>query len=259
MTDNFSSLPTGSNFKKGNLPGGINKKLSNITRYGEANIIHDKVDIISKILGKYDTYIRRGGMNRFQRLAAARDIKKIGELSMAQYKMVQKIIANYSSENKQANLAGKTDKERKKMLAKQSGIRSRVEDFDKEFGDESGDQTSALKRRYGSSGFASQVPTGKYRISATQKNDDSFNPFRFAREKGNRSSIRKKLRSGGKVSGRDFQQIGVSALSFGGKKGASARIGVNKPSTGFTFANKNNSASSSSASGNNSFKKPLGF
>ncbi|MBU1160506.1 hypothetical protein KKC56_01745 [Patescibacteria group bacterium] len=95
----IQNLPTGSKFRTVG-PGSFQRKLSSISRYGGLKNLRDNIPAVSKVINKYKTFIKRGGLSRLQRISALQQIQKSDKNFTIQDKRdIKKILSHLSSKN----------------------------------------------------------------------------------------------------------------------------------------------------------------
>jgi hypothetical protein len=230
----FSKLPRGQKFQFSGKEA-ITRKLQDVTRHGESGIIHDKAESLARVLHKYSNYIKSGGLSRLQRAAAANQMRQQGNLTSIQYEVAKKLLLHFSkgggeriSGSGSKKKSEKIELEKRKLRAKISGIRARNDDC----------EDRIEERNFASEAIRSKVKCGlvddltKNRVSALS--DSGSETLKFAKDRvALRRQIRDKYKSGDGFAAKEFDQIGTSALSFGGAKAEAGRLGIKRSATGY--------------------------
>ncbi|MBU2415816.1 hypothetical protein KKH86_01150 [Patescibacteria group bacterium] len=95
----IQNLPTGSKFRTVG-PGSFQRKLSSISRYGGLKNLRDNIPAVSKVINKYKTFIKRGGLSRLQRISALQQIQKSDKNFTIQDKRdIKKILSHLSGKS----------------------------------------------------------------------------------------------------------------------------------------------------------------
>jgi len=239
MADVFDNLPKGIKFRGGNLPGSSKRALSKVTRFGSANILHDKIDVIDSVLQKYSKYIRLyGGLGRLQRMSVARQIKaelkNKGGLSLGGYRMVRKMLDHYARGEKTSSSTAKT-----KDLAKKSGLEARKKEYALEEEKPDKPKISALEKRR-----MIRVGSAQHLINRISGHPRSFGLDRASL----RDEIKNKFREGDESEvNENLKRVGIGVLGRvgGGVKGSALNRGIvgnDDPVVSVAELNTNNSS-----------------